>query len=182
MTFSVNPKWHNGEYFSADKFMTRIEDNLQWLRNRNIKRLIIRNGVSDLTQATLLTWQACSDTVLYVDIETQGCDLMVSLKCGVHNTGANGKTLLDFFVRPLNKTGFFLSSLTATPLATGLFTEQMGTSYVRTRTYKFLWSHVAAGNYRITPYWQAVTGTNSMNLTNTVTELCAEEYGVYTEL
>lgn len=175
--YSVNARWKNGETLTAEKFNTRIEDNLQWLRNRNYKNVVIRNGASDLTLSTLATWRAISPSALYVDIETQGSDVMITLNCGVANAGVNGITYMDFFVKPKDKTGFFLSSLTATPLTTGLYTQQAGSSYNRCATYKFLWVDVPAEAYRITPYWYTTVGASTLNITNTLVELSAEEYG-----
>lgn len=174
--------WRDGEQLTTEKFNNRIEGNIQWLYSKNIQSVIIRNGVSDPSAGTGLNWVAISQSVLYVDITTLGNDLLINFLAGISNTGVQGKTLLDIYVLPKNRDPFFLSSLTATPLATGLWSHQLGSSLTTKRSFTFLWTNVPANGYRLVPYWRAITGTNSLNLTNTITQFVVQEYGAWTKI
>lgn len=179
MVYTLNQNWRNGEQLTAEKFNTRIEDNLQWLRNRNINSLIIRNGVTDITQTVAGTWFPISASVLYNTIETRGGDILITFTAGFANAAVNARFYGDFFIKPANYAGFFASSLTATPLATGCFGHQTGSGFVIRKTYRFLLTNPPANSYRITPYWQSSSGTVTMNVTNTIVELTSEEYGEF---
>lgn len=174
-------EWVDGEKLTALKFNEQIDQNIEWIRKRNISVVTVRNGISDWSQTTLDTWQAIDPTVLFVEITTrgEGGNLLITANLNITNAGVTGGTLLDFFIQPHGEGGFYLSSLTTTPLTDGLFEEEFGSGYSQRKSYQFLWLNTPANSYKITVYWLAKIGTNSLNYTNTVNQLIAEEYGVY---
>lgn len=173
--------WYTGEKLIEPDFNEQLRDNMQFLYDRNIGRVTVRNGISDWTQSTLSTWQAIDPTVFFVEITTSGGDILFNLNLNIRNAGVLGETGLDIYVQPLDETPYLLSTILGDVAATptrGLWAEQFGSSYAIRRSYRYLWRFVPAGSYKFTVYWKSETGASSLNYTNTVNEFTVEEYSV----
>src|SRR5215207_2753643 len=143
----VSPKtWIAGENLTSANFNEQLQQNMLYLLNKNIRTVEIRNGISDPTTSTT-TWMPVDPLVQYVDIQTYGGDVMIKANISHYRSLALGYNLFDVLITDSKQIKFYLSSLTNTPLTDGLWREQLGSSYVRKRSYSTLWENVPAGEY-----------------------------------
>lgn len=170
--------WIEGEYLKATEFNEQIEQNLEWVRKRNIDYVVVRNGVSDQSLTVAAGWQPLLPTVFFTKLVTRGGDIMLSLNLSFNAAGASGDTTFDIEVKAAsNEFSFFLSTLSgARDTNPALFYEQYGSGYTIRKTLRYLWTSVPANEYTFTIWWLAGVGNSTINFTNTINEFIVEEY------
>ena len=168
--------WVEGESLEALEFNQQLEQNLEWVRKRNINRIVVRNGVSDASVTVAAGWQPLLPTVWVVGLNTKGGDIMISANLAFITSGASGDVTFDILVKGSKiTTPFFLSTFSASSHGI-LFYEQYGGGYVMKKTLRYLWTPAPADDYEFTLYWLAGVGSATINYTNTVNEFIVEEY------
>lgn len=175
MVWTTIKNWVSGENLTHINFNEQMQQNMRHILEGNIRTVEVRQGITDPISLAANGWLPIDPIVQYVKINTTGAHIEIALSISIYNSGVSGYTDLDILVKPAGEPSFFLSSLTQTP--TGLWREQAGSNYTRTRSYRFLWEFVDKKEYIIQAWWKANVGNNFANYTNTVSQFTVKEWG-----
>lgn len=170
-----NPRqWASGEALTATKFNQQIKENMTHLREKNYGVATLRGNTDLLYNGASL---ALITNALNVSIVTTGNDIKLTFMGTLYNN--SGVTHLERLDVKVNN-NWFISSLTSTPLSDAWLTLR-STNTIYTPIYaEFLLTDMPAGSYLFQPYWSSSSGNMGLNLTNTICQFKAEEYGLRT--
>jgi hypothetical protein len=167
-------EWLEGEKLTAQEMIEQLKDNLTFLFEKNFDVVQV-SGVSDY-QTTSTTVTPVSNT-LVLTIRKYDIDTLVrlALNASVYSGTASAFIYFDVWIDGT----YYASSGTSTPAAAGLVRYQQDTaSVVAQLSLEAYIPDIDEGQHTFVLVWWVSAGTGTINVTNTIAQFSAEEYGV----